>query len=58
MGLGDGIGPKKPCHHLGPFKIKFSTGKNFGLSKRIFEKKIDLCEKCDEITRFDGIHFV
>jgi hypothetical protein len=20
-GLGDGIGPKKPCHHLGPFKI-------------------------------------
>jgi hypothetical protein len=20
-GLGDGIGPKKPCHHLGSFKI-------------------------------------
>jgi hypothetical protein len=29
--------------------------KNFGLPKRIFEKKIEKCKKGDEITRFDGI---
>ncbi len=58
MGLGDDIGQKKPCHHLGPFFIVFPTGKNFGLPKRIFEKKIEKCKKCDEITRFDGIHFL
>ncbi len=55
MGLGDGIGQKKPCHHLGPFF--FSTGKNFGLPKRIFEKKIEKCKKGDEITRFDGTFY-
>ncbi len=54
MGLGDGIGQKKPWHHLGPFFFYFPTGKNFGLPKRIFEKKIEKCKKGDEITRFDG----
>jgi hypothetical protein len=48
MGLGDGIGQKKPCHHLGPFFSNF-------LPKRIFEKKIEKCKKGDEITPFDGI---
>jgi hypothetical protein len=55
MGLGDGIGQKKPCHHLGPFFFKFPTRKIFGLPKRIFEKKIEKYKKGDEITRFDGI---
>ena len=53
MGLGDGIGQKKPCHHLGPFFSNFLPEKILGYLKE-FEKKIDLCEKYDEITRFDG----
>ncbi len=35
-------------------KSNFLLEKNFGLPKSIFEKKIDLCKKGDEITPFDG----
>ncbi len=45
--------PKKPCHHLGPHKIKFSTGKKIGgLPLNIFDKNIDLCEKGDESSKY------
>jgi hypothetical protein len=50
-----GLGQKKPRHHLGPFFSFFLPEKNFGLPKRIFEKKIEKCKKGDEITRFDSI---
>jgi hypothetical protein len=33
----------------------FLPEKNLGSPYNIFEKKIDLCEKGDEITPFDGI---
>jgi hypothetical protein len=36
MGLGDGIGQKKPCHHLSPFKILFSIKKNLGVTLKHF----------------------
>ncbi len=58
MGLGDGIGQKKPCHHLGPFFSNFVPEKMLGLPKRIFEKKFDKCKKGDEITRFDGTYLL
>jgi len=35
-------------------KSNFLPEKNLGLPSRILEKKIDLCEKGDEITPFDG----
>ncbi len=53
MGLGEGIGQKRPCHHLGPFFSNFLPEKILGYLKE-FEKKIKKSKKGDEITRFDG----
>jgi hypothetical protein len=39
---------------LAYLKPNFLPEKNLGSPSSIFEKKIDLCEKGDEITPFDG----
>ncbi len=56
MGLSDGIGQKKPCHHLGPFFYNLLPEKILGYLKE-FEKKIDKCKRGDKITRFDSIRW-
>jgi hypothetical protein len=38
MGLGDGIGQKKPCHHLGPFFSNFLPEKILGYQKEFLRK--------------------
>jgi hypothetical protein len=52
MGLGDGIGQNKPCHHLGPFKIIFPTGKFFGYLKEFLRNKL-ICTK--KVTKLPSL---
>ncbi len=52
MGLVDGIGHKKPCHHLGSFFSSFLLEKILGYLKEFVRKKLKV--QGDEITRFDG----
>ncbi len=40
MGLGDGIGQKKPCHHLGSFFSNFLLEKILGYLKEFLRKKL------------------
>jgi hypothetical protein len=54
MGLGDGIGQKKPCHHLGPFFSNFLPEKILSYLKEFLRKKLKSAKKGDEITPFDG----
>ncbi len=37
-----------------PLFYEFTTRKKYGVPSQNFVKKNDLCEKGDEITRFDG----
>ncbi len=39
-----------------PFLNEFTTRKKYGIPSRNFMKKNVLCEKGDEITRFDGTY--
>jgi hypothetical protein len=45
MGLGDGIGQKKPCHHLDPFLSNFLPE----LPKITFEKKFISAKKVTKL---------
>ena len=53
-GLDVGQGWKLPCQHLGDFNFEFSTRRKIWVPSQKFEIKNNLCEKGDEITRFDG----
>ncbi len=52
-GLGDGTGQKNHAIIEAPLEYYFLPEKNLGLPESIFEKKIYMCDKGDNITRFD-----
>ncbi len=54
-GLGVSQGQKLPCQHQNNFYMNLLLENKYGLPSRNFVKKNVLCEKGDEITRFDGI---
>jgi hypothetical protein len=47
-------GQKWPCRHLNHSYLNFLPRKTNGVPSRNFVEKNVLCEKGDEITRFDG----
>jgi hypothetical protein len=49
MGLGDGIGQKKPCHHLGPFFSNFLPQKILGYLKEFLRKKLKSAKKVTKL---------
>jgi hypothetical protein len=49
MGLGDGIGQKKPCHHLGPFFSNFLPEKILGYLKKLLRKKLRSAKKVTKL---------
>ncbi len=49
MGLGDGIGQKKPCHHLGPFFSNFLPEKILGYLKEFLRKKLKSAKKVTKL---------
>jgi hypothetical protein len=49
MGLGDGIGQKKPCHHLGPFFSNFLLEKILGYQKEFLRKKLKSAKKVTKL---------
>jgi hypothetical protein len=48
-GLGDGIGQKKPCHHLGPFFSNFLLEKILGYLKEFLRKKLKSAKKVTKL---------
>jgi hypothetical protein len=49
MGLGDGIGQKKPWHHLGPFFSNFLPEKILGYLKEFLRKKLKSAKKVTKL---------
>jgi hypothetical protein len=49
MGLGDGTGQKKPCHHLGPFFSNFLPQKILGYLKEFLRKKSKSAKKVTKL---------
>jgi hypothetical protein len=49
VGLGDGIGQKKPCHHLGPFFSNFLLEKILGYLKEFLRKKLKSAKKVTKL---------
>jgi len=49
MGLGEGIGQKRPCHHLGPFFSNFLPEKILGSQKEFLRKKLKSAKKVTKL---------
>ncbi len=49
MGLGDGTGQKKPCHHLGQFFSNFLPQKILGYLKEFLRKKLKSAKKVTKL---------
>jgi hypothetical protein len=49
MGLGEGIGQKRPCHHLGPFFSNFLPEKILGYLKEFLRKKLKSAKKVTKL---------
>jgi hypothetical protein len=57
MGLGDGIGQKKPWHHLGPFFFSnFLPEKILGYLKEFLRKKLKSAKKVTKLPALTVQH--